>query len=222
MDMVSVIIPARNAAKYLEAAIQSVQSQRWSGGLEIIVVDDGSEDETAALAERLGAVVMRQAQMGAAAARNTGLRQAGGYLILFLDADDVLTEDALEPLYAPLAADPSVEAVFSKAVDFISPELTPEQQSLLMPRLVAYDGMLTGCALLRRGTLERVGFFDESLITGETVDWLLRLRDMQVKSISLETVTLRRRLHLTNTGRIHKEREKSDYMAILRKRMQKK
>lgn len=222
MDSLSVIIPAYNAEAYLGEAVGSVRSQNWGGKLEILVADDGSSDQSAAAAERLGVTVLLLEHLGAAAARNAGLRRAGGDLILFLDADDLLAEGALSSLYAPMAADASVEAVFSMALDFVSPELTLEQSKQLLPRRSPYEGMLSGCALLRREAAGRAGFFNETYRTGETVDWLLRLRDANVKSVSLPEVTLRRRLHMNNTGRTQKQAERSDYAAILRSRMQQK
>jgi glycosyltransferase involved in cell wall biosynthesis len=88
---VSVVMPARNAAATIGAAIGSVLAQTF-GELELVVVDDGSEDETAAIAEaHAGAVrVLRQAHAGVAAARNRGIEEARGELIAFCDADDVL------------------------------------------------------------------------------------------------------------------------------------
>ena len=217
--MLSVIIPAFRAEKYLTEAVKSVRSQSWPGTLEIVIVDDGSDDGTLALARELGDVVRTKARGGAASARNMGLRAAGGDFLFLLDADDRLTPGALEGLYAAFRARPELIACFGRARDFISPELTQEQRKGLRVRSGSYGGVLPGCALLRRKVFDTVGLFDESLSSGETVAWMMKLRESALPAASLELVTLERRLHLSNTGRVDPKREMRSYAAILRKRM---
>lgn len=219
MEKLSVIIPAYCAEKYLSEAVASVRSQDWAGTIEIIIVDDGSQDNTFACAQSLGDAALQKERGGAASARNMGLRAASGDFIMLLDADDVLPPGALEKLYAPFLAAPETMAVFGRMQDFISPELTPEQKSALRPREGSYGGSPC-CALIRRQVFERIGFFDETLKTAETVAWLLKLRDTGLPTVSLEDITLNRRLHLTNTGRVSARQEMRDYAAILRKRRQ--
>ncbi|HWO47940.1 MAG TPA: glycosyltransferase family A protein, partial [Solirubrobacterales bacterium] len=93
--LVSVVIPCWNQAHYLGEAIESALSQSYPS-LEVIVVDDGSEDNSAAVAARFpGVRCLRQGNSGVAAARNRGLAEAGGEYAVFLDADDRLLPDAL-------------------------------------------------------------------------------------------------------------------------------
>ena len=219
MEMLSVIIPAFRAEKYLAEAVRSVRGQSWPGTLEIVIVDDGSDDGTLALARELGDVVRTKARGGAASARNLGLRAAGGDFLLLLDADDRLTPDALAGLYAAFQSLPELAACFGKARDFVSPERTEEQRKGLRVREGRYGGVLPGCALLRRTAFDAVGLFDESLNSGETVAWMLKLRESALPTASLELVTLERRLHLSNTGRVDPKQEMRNYAAILRKRM---
>jgi glycosyltransferase involved in cell wall biosynthesis len=96
---VSVVTPAFNAAATIGAAISSVLGQTYRD-LEMVVVDDGSSDATAALAEAYGdpVRVVRQENKGVAAARNRGIREAAGELIAFCDADDALLPEHLERL----------------------------------------------------------------------------------------------------------------------------
>lgn len=218
---ISIIIPAYEAEKYIAQAINSVRAQHWQGESEIIVVDDGSSDQTAATAEALDVCVIRKAQGGAASARNEGLKVAKGDLILLLDADDVLTDGALDALFAAMN-EKNAAAVFAMAEDFISEELTPEQKAQLKPRPAAYSGVLPGCSLIRRQVFDQIGLFDSSMDSGETVAWLLKLRDAGIDTVQIPKVTLRRRLHLTNTGRIRQKQEMANYAALLRKRMMKK
>lgn len=221
LPSVSVIIPAYQAEKYIAEAVDSVRNQNWQGESEIIVIDDGSADNTAAAAESLGVHVIRKAQGGAASARNEGLKVAKGDLILLLDADDVLTAGALDALYATMA-EKDAAVVLAMAEDFISEELTAQQKAELKPRADAYSGVLPGCSLIRRQVFEQIGLFDSSMDSGETVAWLLQLRDAGIYTVQIPTVTLRRRLHLTNTGRVRQKQEMANYAALLRKRMIKK
>lgn len=219
MEKISVIIPAYQAEQYLPEAVASVRSQNWPGGLEVIIVDDGSCDGTFAQAQRLGDAALTKERGGAASARNLGLRTASGELVLLLDADDRLTPDALARLYAPHRRQPELAAVFGLAQDFISPELTEEQRRGLRVRLGSYGGVLPGCALIRRSVFEEIGLFDEALQSGETVAWQMKLRESGQLLLSIDAVTLERRLHLSNTGRLAPRQELGNYAAILRKRM---
>lgn len=216
----SVIIPAYQAEKYIAQAVASVREQNWPGEMEIIVIDDGSKDRTAEVAETLGVQVLRKSQGGAASARNMGLRAAAGDLILLLDADDMLTSGSLKAMYDALA-DGETKVVFSMAEDFISPELTEAQKAELKPRPAAYSGVLPGCSLIRREVFETIGLFDDTMKSGETVAWQMKLRDAGIKTVQIPAVTLLRRLHLTNTGRLHQKQEMANYAALLRKRMKK-
>ena len=218
-ETLSVIIPAYEAEKYIAQAVASVRAQNWAGQTQIIVIDDGSADNTAAAAEALGLQVIRKAQGGAASARNEGLRAATGALVLLLDADDVLAEGALDAMYA--AMQEGVDGVFAMAEDFISPELTDAQKAELKPRPAAYGGVLPGCSLIRRSVFETIGLFDDTMKSGETVAWQLKLRDAGIKTVQIPYVTLKRRLHLTNTGRTQQKQEMANYAALLRKRMRK-
>lgn len=92
--LVSILIPAFNAQEWIADAIRSGQTQTWPNK-EIIVVDDGSRDRTAAIAEGLSVTVIRQTNSGAAAARNNAFAHARGDYIQWLDADDLLAPDKI-------------------------------------------------------------------------------------------------------------------------------
>ena len=219
---ISVIIPAYNAGRYLEETVQSVREQQWEGPLEIIVINDGSADSTEALAKSLGCRVVSIPQSGPAAARNEGIKNASNDLIFFLDADDVLAEGSFEVLYAPVVQDPAVSAVFGKAKDFISPDVPPDEAKKIRYNDDGYEGRLTGCSFLKKEAIELVGLFDESLKSGETVDWMVRLRASSVRIARIPDIVLLRRIHLSNMGRLDPRGEMMNYAAILRKRMKKK
>lgn len=217
-ETLSVIIPAYQAEKYIAQAVASVRNQEWAGEVQILVIDDGSTDHTAAVAQDLGVQVLKKEQGGAASARNAGLRAAVGDWVLLLDADDVLTDGAVAAMRAALA-DSDAEAVFAMAEDFISPDLSEAQKAALKPREGAYGGVLPGCSLIRRQVFDTIGLFDDTMKSGETVAWQLKLRDEGIKTVQLPLVTMKRRLHMTNTGRLFQKQEMADYAALLRKRM---
>lgn len=109
---ISVIVPAYNAAATLPACLSALRSQKGDHGgpVEVIVVNDGSRDETARLAQECGARVIHQTHQGIGAARNLGVRQARGEVIAFTDADCAPASDWLDEITRPFA-DPEVMGV---------------------------------------------------------------------------------------------------------------
>ncbi len=108
--LVSVVIPAYNAAPFIEEAISSINGQTYTNR-EIIVVDDGSTDLTASVCEQLNISnlkVIRQENAGVAAARNKGLLNANGDFVVFFDADDLMTPDFLSSRVRALQDDPEL------------------------------------------------------------------------------------------------------------------
>lgn len=215
---ISIIIPAWNAEKYIAEAIGSVKGQE-EFELEIIVADDGSSDQTAKIAEARKVTVARLEHKGAAHARNAALKLSTSPFIFFLDADDILMPNALSKLYTPFEEDKSLMAVFSRAKDFYSPELSEEERARVKARLDSYGGVLPGCSLLKREVIEQVGLFDESLSSGETVKWLMSMKEKGIKTVEIDEVTLSRRIHMSNTGRKDPKGEAANYAAILRAKM---
>lgn len=109
--MITVVIPAYNAAKTLGECLASLASQEEvPGPVEIIVVDDGSTDETAAIAAAAGARVLRQERQGQAAARNVAIQSANGDILAFTDADCVPQSNWLLEITAPLVDDNEIAA----------------------------------------------------------------------------------------------------------------
>ena len=162
---------------------------------------------------------MRQNHQGAAAARNYGMKEATGDYLLFSDADDVLMPDAIESFYQGLLQNEDAVVALGMAEDFISEELDAKQASELSKKEFPYSGVLAGCCFGKREVFLEVGFFDTSLKAGENVDWLARLRNSGLKTVQLNVITARRRIHLTNTGRVLMQGQMHDYATIIRKRL---
>src|SRR5215831_13288100 len=117
--LVSAVIPTYNYARYVTGAVESVLAQSFDD-LEIVVVDDGSTDETAdTLRPFLDRIrYIRQGHRGLAAARNTGIRVARGPYVAFLDSDDLWLPEKVSVQIARLNGDPAVGLVYGEAVLF--------------------------------------------------------------------------------------------------------
>ncbi len=174
-ELVSVVIPAYNAAATIESAVASACAQDHPA-IEIIVVDDGSTDATATLAEAAGTVhrpvrVVRQPNGGVASARNRGLREARGEWVAFLDADDLWHPLKISRQVAALqAAGPSAGLAycFSRAIDadgrIFFNATTPARSGDVYAALILNNFLGNGSApMIRRSALIAAGGFDESL-----------------------------------------------------------
>jgi glycosyltransferase involved in cell wall biosynthesis len=184
VPLVSVVIPAYNRATVLRRAIDSVLRQSF-GDFEIIVVDDGSTDGTAAEASRCTdprlSVLRLDANRGAAAARNSGIRAAAGALIAFLDSDDEWLPQKLERQVAALQRAPA-KVLLSTTGYWMLRERSREIRARTPKNVADWGAALrSGCvlspgstAMMRREAFAIHGFFDEQLRRLEDWDWLLR------------------------------------------------
>ncbi|MCP4711182.1 MAG: glycosyltransferase family 2 protein, partial [Planctomycetes bacterium] len=125
--LISVIIPTFNRANYIEEAVNSVLSQTYDA-IELIIIDDGSTDNTRQLLSEYGDELRyyRQDNQGIAAARNRGVTHATGDYLAFLDSDDIWMKDKLQRQMAVLEQIPQISVVYGHAEQFISPELDEE------------------------------------------------------------------------------------------------
>jgi glycosyltransferase involved in cell wall biosynthesis len=212
---VSVVIPAYNAGRYIGEAIDSVLAQ--SMPVELIVVDDGSTDATAAIAFGYGNRVrcIRLERGGVSRARNRGLVIARHDLIAFLDADDRWTPSKLERQCAVLATRPDIDMVFGHSVEFVSDE--PECTDLVA-RGESAPSCFVGTMLARRTLFESVGVFSEKLQIGEFMDWYGRAMVAGARALILDDVVYHRRIHRTNMTRLADDK-REQYLAILRQHL---
>ncbi|MEJ7872813.1 MAG: glycosyltransferase, partial [Rubrobacteraceae bacterium] len=182
-SVVSVVIPCYNQARFLGEAIESVLAQSYPL-FEIVVVDDGSTDDTSGVAARYpGVRCVRQRNQGLAAARNAGLRESKGGYLVFLDADDRLLPDALEVGLACLEARP--ECAFASghyrniAADG-SPLPTPQQPHIDKEHyleILRANYIITPAVVIhRRAALDSVNGFSTSSSVKNTEDYDLCLR----------------------------------------------
>src|ERR1700688_4006588 len=186
MVRVSAVIAVYNGARTIDRAIESALEQEFSG-CELIVVDDGSTDSTVERLKQWGDKirVLRQANSGPSAARNTGARIATGEYIAFLDADDAWTPAKLSRTVAALDAEPEAVLAYSNftPVDDSGREIrerlfednndhAPSMEELL----TRWWPILTSTVVMRRDTFERCGGFSEEFRSAGYEDpylWLL-------------------------------------------------
>ncbi len=204
---ISIIIPTYNSANYLTQAVDSVLAQEYAP-CELIVVDDGSTDETeAVLKPYLNQIkYVRQENSGSAAARNRGLQLAAHEFILFLDADDLMLPDKLHQQAAFLQLHPSVGYVSSgwqqidqsgRLLQTVEPwhlASDPDLDFWLQYKLVQL-----GAILFRRVWLNRVGGLDAALRQAHDVDLMLRLSLAGCAGAWLYKSTIEYRQHPAST-----------------------
>lgn len=184
---ISVIIPAYNSSKTILRALDSVLSQSVTPH-EVIVVDDGSVDNTRAIVESTYPLVklIQQKNAGAAAARNTGVKNSSGDLIAFLDSDDFWHKRKLEYQISIFKQFPEV-GISSTGCRFITeaPDLNYIEKSQLALDAIGYRKVDfkevfntpyfgTPSVMMKRGLFEQVNGFDEALETAEDVDLWIR------------------------------------------------
>jgi glycosyltransferase involved in cell wall biosynthesis len=220
---VSVVIAVLNGERLIAEAIESALAQTLVPH-EIIVVDDGSTDETAEVVMRYPSVrLIRQANAGPAAARNAAIRVASGEYIAPLDHDDLFTPDRLRVMVKALEAHPEAPYVAGKQrIEVLPGTPLPDWLKSTDPseleRLQVERG--TDLILMRRSAFDHVGFFDESMTSGgEDVDWVFRCAELGLVEVEVHDEVLIRRLHGRNMT-MDEDGMKRAMFAILRKRAQ--
>ncbi|MFG6687630.1 glycosyltransferase family 2 protein [Mariniflexile sp. HNIBRBA6329] len=173
MIKVSIIVPCYNHAQYLDEALQSVKEQTYSDW-ECIIVDDGSPDTTALVAngwiekdDRFKYV--HQENKGLASARNYGISQSSGIFILPLDADDTISKDYLAKALGAFQEDASLKVVYCKAEKFGMETGAWELKPFSLFNL-SQENMIFCSALFRKTDWETVGGYDENMRYG-CEDW---------------------------------------------------
>lgn len=197
---ISCILPVYNGARYLAEAIESVLTQD-PAPVELIVVDDGSTDDSGAIAERYApwARVIRQENAGPAAARNRALSLVSGEFIAFQDADDIWVPGKLAIQLRRFAERPELSLCFGHLQNFWEPGLQ-EFAERVRDHMIARPMVGHGPPVLlaRRSAFDIVGPYDESLRLGEDTDWFVRARERGLHWEVLPDVLLHRRRHGRN------------------------
>ena len=231
--VVSVVIPAHNAGRFLPETLASVFDQSYSS-YEVIVVDDGSTDGTRqTLGAYEGRVIYRHQQnRGPSAARNAGIGTARGNYIAFLDADDLWTRDKLKLQVDFMEQNPQIGLVFSDMEEFDHEKILCRsllEKTLLKSEMIASrpvvdagrkllveDFIPTSTVLIRKECLAKTGLFDESLHFVEDRELWLRVAASFPMAV-LPVVVGRKRVHGANLTKKSAEQTLRARIGILEK-----
>jgi glycosyltransferase involved in cell wall biosynthesis len=214
---VSVIIPVFNREVYLAAAIESVLAQTYRS-VEIIVLDDGSTDNSRIIAESYIPEIRYQYQPngGIGAALHQGVKLATCDFIAFLDSDDLWLCDKLEMQMNFLAEHPKIDAVFGQIEQFYSPDMSPDLRKKYGYHKKVISAICTDTMLIRRVSFFRVGTFKPALRSGAFIDWFTRAKDADLHFEILPKVMAKRRIHDTNYGIQNRALQHGEYTRILK------
>lgn len=198
--LVSVVIPVYNGERFVGEALASVFAQTYRP-IEVVVVDDGSTDDSAAVAASFAEVrVLSQPNGGVAAARNTGIRESRGELVAFLDQDDLWEPRKIEAQVEALRRHPEAQYVLTRDRFVLEPG-TPRPKWLrprnLNGEFVAFE---PSAVLVRRAAFVTVGLFDPAYRMASDSDWFFRAKDIGVERLIVEETLVVRRIHRANAS----------------------
>jgi glycosyltransferase involved in cell wall biosynthesis len=218
---VSVVVPVHNGERYLRAALESVFAQDYRP-FEVIVIDDGSTDQSAAVARTFPAVrYVYQENAGVAAARNAGIAPAAGDLIAFLDQDDWWAPNKLRLQVSALRDHPEAGFALAREEVYLEPGIG-------WPSWIRREAVLNGAViglpggwLVRREVFDRIGAFNPDYVMGCDTEWLIRARDAGIKPVVVPEVLLFWRIHVANASYNHAQGQ-AEFFRILKATMDRK
>ena len=203
--LVSVIIPVYNGARYLRAALESVFAQTYRD-FEVIVVDDGSVDDSGVIAQSFPEVrYIQKTNQGVAAARNHAIEAARGEYFAFLDQDDLWTADKLKLQIEYLLSHPEVGYTLTQQKFFLEPGATLPawfRKELLDS---VHTGWVLGTLVVRRTVFEEVGNFAIGYSAANDSDWFFRAKAAAIPMAVVPELLLLKRIHEANDSARAKE-----------------
>jgi glycosyltransferase involved in cell wall biosynthesis len=211
--LVSVILPVYNSEQYLAQTIESVLAQTYQP-FEVIIVDDGSTDRSAAIAHSYKEVhYIYQANQGPALARNTGLANAKGEFIAFIDHDDLWLPKKLEVQVGYLIGHPHLGFTVCRIESFLDQgvRLPPGLRDIPLMR----EQINLNTMVVRKTVFDRVGVFDPGYRLADDLDWVIRAKDLGISMTILPDVLMLRRIHEGNLSHDIKTR-KADWFRLFK------
>jgi glycosyltransferase involved in cell wall biosynthesis len=199
-NLVTCVVPVRDGARFLGEALDSILAQTWRP-FEVIVVDDGSTDETAVVAGRYGQRVryFRQEPRGPAAARNRGVGAAMGSLIAFLDSDDLWAPDKLA---RQMSGMDTLDLNFTQYQNFWDSGLAEEEARYRdHPLSKPSTEQCISTLLVRSDMLKRLGGFDERRLHGENTPLFMKAARTGARVGMVPEVLAYRRFHANSYTR---------------------
>jgi glycosyltransferase involved in cell wall biosynthesis len=209
---IDTVIPVRDGARFLAAAIESVLNQTLPPA-RVIVIDDGSADESATIAEGFGppVTVLRRPPRGGPAALNDGLAESDAPLVAFLDADDLWLPQRLELQVEALTARPETDLAFGHVIEFVDGDVEN-----VTARTEPQPGITKSALLARRSAFDRVGLFDTSYDVVDFPEWHARARAAGLVEHVVSEVVVRRRVHGGNVTLRRRATLNAEYLRMAR------
>ena len=203
--LVSVIIPVYNGTRYLRAALESVFAQTYRP-FEVIVVDDGSTDDSGVIAQSFPDVrYIHQTNQGVAAARNHGIEAARGEFFAFLDQDDLWTPEKLKLQIEHLLSHPDLGYTLTQQQFFLEPGANLPAWFRKELLSTVHTGWVLGTLVVRRTTFEQVGNFVTGYSAANDSDWFFRAKAAAIPMAIVPELLLLKRIHETNDSARAKE-----------------
>jgi glycosyltransferase involved in cell wall biosynthesis len=194
--LVTVITAAYNSEAHLHEALESAFAQDYEP-FEVIVVDDGSTDRTAEIAQSFPVRYLWQENTGAAGARNLALAQASGEFVTFLDADDVLPPNKITLQAQHLLDHPAVGCVLGRQ-EIMFDGIAPPEWLERDPIYGDLEGIPLLSLMARKPVLDELGGFDATYSFAEDRELLIRMRERGIEIAVLDDIVLYRRFHGRN------------------------
>lgn len=209
--LISIIVPTYNRAGYIEEALDSVKKQTFTD-YEIIVVDDGSTDNTKEILENYSGIrYLLLEHGGIATARNAAVKAARGKWIAFLDSDDLWKEDKLQKQVDYLHTHPDCRIVYTEFSNFTEipeDELDERQKELLQADDISWYLPST---LVDAGLFDEVGMFDKKWEPNDDTEWNFRLKFYKINmNHCIKEVLYLRRVHVSNISNARRELYSTD------------
>lgn len=214
--LASVVVPVYNGERFLAEALDSCLVQDYEP-FEVIVVDDGSTDDTARIAKRYARVqYVFQRNRGLPAPYNSGIAVAQGELIAFLDADDLWPSDRLTLQVGYHLEHPDVGYTVGRHRAFLEPGVT--RPVWLRERFLTADevGYFPGTLMARKDVFEAIGGFRERYRGAAGADWFVRAKDAGIRKAILPHRLLYRRIHESNMSSGESKHLNANILRILK------
>lgn len=208
---ISVIIPAYNAEAFIEKTLDSVFNQTLKPH-EVIVVDDGSTDNTSSIVDSYDIKYVKQGNKGTATALNNGIKHASGNVLALLDHDDIWLPKKLELQAQILQERPTIDIVFTLLENLIVNEELKHKVDI---DLGPVNGVHKSTFFVRKEKFLEVGLFSNQSGTQEFLDWFAKALDLGLNVHTIKEVLVKRTIHGTNQTLLNQSM-KSDFPKVLK------
>lgn len=214
--LVTCVITVYNYALYISEAIESVLNQSYNN-IEIIVIDDGSVDNTFDIVSKYAHKVnyFKQENRGLSVALNKGIKMSKGDYIAFLDGDDYWHPDMIEKLYNELQYKKDSMLVFCNFKQFYSPEISENERKKYLLFKAKGEPLSKLTMLARKITFTNIGLFNEARNHSDFIDWFSRCQDNNIIYHWVDEELAYRRIHGANMTLKCKPQRKEELLSLI-------